>query len=130
MFSFAKQAGKLHGMPHIEKLREDNVRRGFFEREQFEAVRANLPVELQAVVTFASVTGWRLKSEVLPLEWRQVDWEGRNVRLDPGTTKNREGRTFPFTAALEQLLKAQLAEHERLKRLKTGGRIVPYVFNR
>jgi len=73
MFSLAKQAGKLHGMPHIEKLREDNVRRGFFEREQFEAVRANLPVELQAVVTFAYITGWRLKSEVLPLEWRQVD---------------------------------------------------------
>jgi integrase len=64
---------------------------------------------------------------VLPLEWRQVDWEGRNVRLDPGTTKNREGRTFPFTAALEQLLKAQLVEQEKLKK---AGRVVRHVFNR
>ena len=46
--------------------------------------------------------------------------KGARSRLDPGTTKNREGRTFPFTAALEQLLKDQLVEHERLKR-ETGG---------
>src|SRR5258706_1869033 len=38
------------------------------------------------------LTGWR-KSEILALEWRQVDWAGRVVRLDPGTTKNREGRS-------------------------------------
>jgi integrase len=69
-------------------------------------------------------TGWRLKSEILPLEWRQVDWQGRVVRLDPGTTKNREGRTYPFTAALEKLLKDQLAEHDRLKK---ANRIVALV---
>ena len=49
------------------------------------------------------------------------------MRLDPGTTKNGEGRTFPFTAALEALLKAQKAEHERLKK---ANRIVPLVFHR
>jgi hypothetical protein len=31
-----------------------------------------------------------------------VDFEARVVRLDPHTTKNDEGRTFPFTDALEQ----------------------------
>jgi integrase len=127
MFSLAKKAGKLYHAPHIEKLREDNVRRGFFEREQFEAVRTHLPAPLQPVVTFAYMTGWRLQSEILSLEWRQVDWEGRTIRLDPGTTKNREGRTFPFTLALEQLLKEQLVEHERLKK---ADQIVPYVFHR
>ena len=127
MFSLAKRAGKLYHTPHIEKLREDNVRRGFFEPAQFADVIGHLPAPLCPVVTFAYLTGWRLKSEVLPLEWRQVDWDGRHVRLDPGTTKNREGRTFPFTAALEQLLKTQLAEQERLKK---SGRIVPYVFAR
>ena len=39
MFTLAVQAGKLHGKPHIPMLREDNVRRGFFETAQFEAVR-------------------------------------------------------------------------------------------
>jgi hypothetical protein len=49
------------------------------------------------------------------------------VRLDSHTTKNDEGRTFPFTDALEQVLEAQKAEHERLK---AEGLICPWVFNR
>ena len=127
MFSLAMKAGKLHHTPHIEKLREDNVRRGFFEREQFESVRAHLPAPLRPVVTFAYLTGWRLNSEVLPLEWRQIDWTGRVVRLDPGTTKNRDGRTFPFTAELEHLLIEQRAEQDRLKK---AGTVVRCVFHR
>lgn len=49
------------------------------------------------------------------------------MRLDPGTTKNRDGRTFPFTAELEKRLKDQLVEHERLKK---DNRIVARVFHR
>lgn len=127
MFSLAVQAGKLHAKPHIPMLQENNTRRGFFEREQFESVRAHLPEPIRNVVTFAYLTGWRLRSEILSLEWRQVDWPGRVVRLDPGTTKNREGRSFPFTMALEALLTEQLAAHERLKK---AGRLVPLVFHR
>ena len=119
MFSLAVEAQKLHAKPRIPMLEEHNTRRGFFEREQFEAVRAHLPEALRPVVTFAYLTGCRLASEILPLEWRQVDWEGRTVRLDPGTTKSGEGRTFPFTAALETLLRAQKAEYDRLA--KAGG---------
>ena len=33
MFTLAVQAGKLHAKPHISMLREDNVRRGFFEAD-------------------------------------------------------------------------------------------------
>jgi integrase len=100
---------------------------GFFEPAQFETVRSHPPEALRPIVTFAYLTGWRLKSEILPLEWRHVDWTGRTVGLDPSMTKNTEGRTFPFTAALESLLKAQLVEHERLKK---ADRIVPQVFHR
>lgn len=62
------------------------------------------------MIEFAYLTRWRLTSEILPLEWRHVDWTGRVVRLDPGTTKNGEGRV----AAIGTLLKAQQADHERL----------------
>jgi integrase len=127
MFSIAVKDGRLHGKPHIPMLTENNTRRGFFEAAQFEAVRKQLPEALRPLVTFAYLTGWRVHSEILPLEWRQVDWSGRVVRLDPGTTKNRDGRSFPFTAALETLLKEQLVEHERLKKL---DRIIARVFHR
>jgi integrase len=83
------------------------VRAGFFERDQHLLVERHLPTSVQPVVTFASVTGWRINSEVLPLQWRQVDLNAGEVRLDPGTTKNLEGRVFYLTSELHELPKAQ-----------------------
>jgi len=126
MFSLAVQAGKLHHKPHIPMLRENNVRVGFFERDRYQDVLRHLPESMQPVVTFAYVTGWRINSEVLPLEWRQVDLEAGEVRLDPGTTKNREGRVFYVTPELGELLKRQRELADRVQREK--GMIVPHVF--
>jgi integrase len=126
MFSLAIAAGKLAHRPHIPMLKEDNVRTGFFEREQSEAVRRHLPDYLRPLVTFMYLTGWR-RGEVSGLEWRQVNFDAGEVRLDPGSTKNGEGRVFPFTHELRELLKAQHAEHERLKK---AGQIEPWVFFR
>ena len=84
MFSLAIQAGKLIVKPHIPLLHEDNVRTGFFEAEHYQAVLARLPAHLRPIMAFAYVTGWRIPSEVLTLEWRQIDFECREVRLDPG----------------------------------------------
>jgi hypothetical protein len=78
MFTLAVQAGRLLYRPHIPMLRENNVRTGFFEREQFESVLAHLPAEIQPVIRFAHITGCRIASEVLPLEWRRVDFSGRD----------------------------------------------------
>ena len=49
------------------------------------------------------------------------------MRLEPNTTKNKEGRTFPFTKGLRALLEAQHKEHQRLTK---QGHIVPWVFFR
>ncbi len=128
MFTLAIQAGKILYRPHIPMLQEDNVRTGFFEREQFESVRRYLPADLQPVITFAYTTGWRITSEVLPMQWRHVDFKSGEVRLDPGTTKNREGRVFKMTIQLRQLLEAQRDERDRLK--KESNAICPWVFFR
>jgi integrase len=126
MFSLAIEAGKLHHKPHFAMLGEDNVRVGFFEREQYEAVLAHLPEGMRPVVTFAYVTGWRINSEVLPLQWRQVDLRVGEVRLDPGTTKNREGQVFYLTSELHQLLKEQRVAADEIQRQKKM--IVRHVF--
>ena len=73
----------------------------------------------------AWITGWRTPSEIIPLEWRQVDWEAEEVRLDSGTTKNGEGRVFPFTAELRSLLDAQ---RERARGLAARGIPARHVF--
>jgi integrase len=127
IYSLAIQSGKLLHKPHIPLLREDNTRTGFFEPEQLTSVLAHLPAPLHPVIEFAYITGWRIHSEVLPLEWHQVDFRGGEVRLAPGTTKNRAGRVFPMTDDLRALLEARQAESLRLKK---AGQIVPWVFFR
>lgn len=127
-FRMGIEAGKVTVRPQITKLKENNVRRGFFERSQFESLRAKFAAPIQAVVTFLYVTGWRVRSEVLPLQWRQVDLAAGTVRLDPGTTKNGDGRVFHITAELREVLEAQRAYTDQVQREK--GAIIPHVFHR
>ena len=117
-FTLAIRAGKLlHShRPYIAMLAEHNVRTGFFEAEQFATVKGTLRPALQPVAEFAYLTGWRVHSEVLSLEWRNVDLKAGTVTLDPGTTKNGEGRTIYLTAALRTLLEAQEKASEALRR--------------
>jgi integrase len=129
MFTLAMQAGKLLAKPHIPMLVERNVRKGFFERAQFEAVRNRLAPTYQAIVTLAYYTGWRINSELLPLEWHQIDRKAGVIRLEPGTTKNRDGRVFTY-AAIDELaatLDGLWARHEALEK---AGIITPLVFCR
>jgi len=88
MCTLAMQAGKLPVRPYILLLKESNIRKGFFEPEQFTSVKNHLPVHLQPIVAFAYITGWRTPSEILSLEWHQVDMKAGEVRLDAGITKN------------------------------------------
>lgn len=126
-FRLAVRGDRIVQCPHVPMLQERNTRRGFLESDQIKDVCAALPESLSAVVRFAYATGWRTRSEVLPLEWRNIDWPGRSVRLDAHTTKNGEARVFPFTAEIEAILTGQHVEHERLR---AAGTICPFVFNR
>ena len=125
-FRLALENGHVTRVPVIRKLKEAAPRQGFFEREQFAAVRKHLPDDLQVAATVAYTYGWRTQSEVLTLERRQLDLEAETLRLDPGTTKNDDGRLVFLTPELKTLLSAQV---ERVKALeKKLGRIIPYLF--
>jgi len=102
-FHLASQTGKLWHVPHVPMLRENNIRKGFFEADLFEAVRAELPDYLYGVVTFAYHTCWR-SGEILGLRWCHVSLEHGEVRLEPGTTKNREGRVIFLEGELREVL--------------------------
>lgn len=104
---------KVSRVPHIPMLEENNVRKGFFEHEDFLRLRDVLPEEIRPILTFAYYTGCR-KGEILGLHWGQVDLNERVVRLDPGTTKNDEPRLIPLTEALFSTLVEQKAKRDRL----------------
>jgi integrase len=127
-FVLAIAAGILPSRPHIALLREDNVRRGFFEAEEFEAVRRRLRPDLADFVSFLYTTGWRWRSEAARLRWMNVAFDPGEIRLEPGTTKTGEGRVFPFTVELRALLERRRAvTRDRERKL---GRVVPQVFTR
>lgn len=90
--------------PPIHKLRESNARQGFLDRAQVEAICRRLPDHYAAVVRFGFLTGWR-KSEITSLEWRNVDFDAGEIRLD--TSKNEEGRVIRMTAELRALLESR-----------------------
>jgi integrase len=129
-FHLAENAERYHGrVPSFPMLEEDNVRTGFFDKDMVADVLAKLPEPEQAVVTFAYHVGWRVQSEILPLEWRQVDRKAYTVRLDAGRTKNKAGREVDFSenTELRDLFDGLWREHEALK---AAGAITARVFTR
>jgi integrase len=129
MFTLGMRAGKVVHRPYFPPLKLRNTRSGFFEEPELRAVLARLPDHLRPLVQFLHVTGWRV-GEVKPLTWRQVDMQAGVVRLEPGTTKNDEGRTFPFSdhPVLNAIMRVQRERTTALER--EGGRIIPLVFHR
>jgi hypothetical protein len=117
--------------PHFPSLHLNNVRTGFFEESEFRAFLQHFGQDLEPVMEFAYLTGWRIKSEVLPLKWGlNVDFGAGEVRLEPGTTKNDEGRVFPFSVLpeLAETLGRQRRRTEVCER--DTGQIIPWVFHR
>jgi integrase len=130
MFNLAKQAGRFVGdVPYIPMLAERNVRKGFFERAQFEAVRNRLAPTYQGLVTLAYYTGWRVADELLPLEWHQIDRGAGVIRLEPNTTKNDDGRTFKY-GEIDELVAAVDGLWARHEALAQRGILTPLVFCR
>jgi hypothetical protein len=80
------------------------------------------------VFAVAYMTGWRVKSELLTRQWAHVDLQSGSLRLEPGETKNLEGRQFPITSALRVVLERQ---RERTLAVEKATRaIIPWLFHR
>jgi integrase len=127
-FRLARRAKRVAEVPEISLLSENNVRTGFFEPDQIEAVLVNLPDFLKPVIRTAFITGWRVPSEVLTRQRHHVDLDAGWLRLEPGETKNRDGRNFPLTPELREVIERQI-EQTRAFELATG-QIVPWLFHR
>jgi integrase len=104
-FLLGKERKKVMNVPNLSKLMTKGfVRKGFFEREQVDAVCRHLAAHLVPAVRFAYITGWR-QQEVFTRKWCHVDQNA--VRLDPGETKSGTGREFPLAVhELRELLES------------------------
>lgn len=111
LLSFTYNLGIRHGKVstnparQVPRLPERNVRQGFVDDAQYtQLAQACDSPWLRALLAFGYTYGWR-KGELLSLRVRQVNLPERRTRLEPGTTKNAEGRTVKLTRETYELLK-------------------------
>jgi len=110
MFAIALKNGRMRFVPPFpDKLEENPPRQGFFEHNEYLAVRVHLRPEYQDVLDFAYYSGWR-SSEIKKLAWAEVDLQGRVIRLDPGRSKNKKGRPLPLSGQLFQVIERRVAQ--------------------
>jgi integrase len=128
MFTLGMKASKVAQRPHIDMLQENNVRKGFLEPDAFRSVLSRLSDDLKPVFEVAYIPGWRVKMEILTRRWQHVDFRAGWLRLEPGETKNGDGRMFPLTPDLRETLERQRRHTQALE--KTTGQIIPWVFHR
>ena len=125
-FRLGGRAGKVAACPEIQMLHVENARKGFFEQEQYRAVVKHLPEYLRPLAAIAYITGWRAMSELLSRQWRHVDLAKGWLRLDPGESKNGEGREFPFTPDMRSVLETPRETIRTIEREQAC--VIPWVF--
>jgi integrase len=124
-YKLGLEHGKVFRRPVIHLLKEARPRQGFFEERDFLGVRKHLPEDLQVAVTIMWLYGWR-RSEVMSLQRSQIDLDASTLRLEPGSTKNGEGRVVYMTPELKALVSAQIGRVTLLSRKL--GRVLPQLF--
>lgn len=112
---------KVDRVPYIPMLKENNIRKGFFEHGDYLALKDALPNYLKGFVTFGYKTGWRI-SEISNLRWNQVDLGQGIVRLEAGETKNDQARTVYLDEELREVFNRQWEAR------KGSQKLMPSVF--
>lgn len=104
-FNLAKEQSLFGGVPVIRALKERNTRTGFLSRDELERLCTELPSDVATLARVGYETGWR-RGELLSRRWKHCDLRSW-LRLEPGETKNEQGRQFPMTDELYEILSVQ-----------------------
>ena len=99
-----------HLVPYFPSLPVDNVRSGFFERGEVEALLQHVADEgIRDFIAWAFRTGMR-KGEIGRLTWDMLDRTGTPwvLRIPAAITKNRTGRTLGLEGEVRAIIERRL----------------------
>jgi integrase len=104
----------------------DLIRTVFIDDDVWARLRQHLAPHLRALFTLAYWIGWR-RGELTGLQRSQVDLERGTIRLQPGRTKNKEGRLVYLPAEALAVLREQERKTRQVERKEQ--RVIPWVFH-
>jgi integrase len=122
----------LFQLPFENLANHPNARKGFFEEKEFEAFLRYLPEWMGNLVKTEYRTGWRISELLSRKTHEHLDLEKCTLRLEPGETKNNEGRTFPFAKyqKLRDVLRDQVSATEKWRAATRHFAPVVWLFHR
>lgn len=101
MFTLGRKKRMVAGDFDLDMLEENNIRSGFFEHEEFLALRGAIADHARLPITIAYYTGMRL-GEIFNLKWDQINLTEGKILLSPLQTKNKTPRTVYLRGELYQ----------------------------
>ncbi|MGO8754502.1 MAG: tyrosine-type recombinase/integrase [Gallionellaceae bacterium] len=109
----------LDKAPRITMYKEPSGRARFLTREQVHGLLRELPEHLQDMVIFTLSTGLRY-SNVLKLEWSQVNLQQAHMWVDASNSKNGKALSIPLNAQALMVLEKQVGKHPQRVFTKAG----------
>ncbi len=100
----------MNAKPHIRKLKEPNTRIRWLTQDEAARFLTKLPRHLKAMAGFTLATGLR-ESNVLQLEWQQIDMQRRVAWIHPDQAKAAKAIGVPLNDDAAAILKAQTGKH-------------------
>ena len=123
---------KVNRSFHFPMFEENNVRTGFLEDDGYEALLGALPAHVKPLLVIAYHVPCRL-GELTNLLMSQLDFNAAEIVLNPGETKNGEGRRMPMFGPMRECLLMQKSIRDNTFPNcpyvffgKNGGRIVDF----
>jgi integrase len=113
-------AHEISYIPKVKLLEGENVREGFLNRPEFEAICKHLTPDVEDIVRFLYNCSWR-SGEAKGLEWGKVDLNDWVIWLSRKDEKTKRPRTLALVGELREVIERRLADRRP---------DCPYVFHR
>ncbi|UNH43578.1 site-specific integrase [Moellerella wisconsensis] len=108
----ANEWGWIKNAPYIKALPPRQTRIKWLTREQAQALISNAVDYLKPVITFALATGLR-RSNIIGLEWSQVDLVRKVAWINPEQSKNYRAIGVSLNDTACQIIRDQIGRHTK-----------------